>query len=269
MHLHLVSDATGDTVRNVARACLVQFEDVEVTEHSWVLVRSAAQLERVMKGIEAHPGIVLCTILEDKLRRPLEDACRRLQIPCVSVLTPVMTRLSADFGRQKHGEPGRQHEMDQRYQARIEAMDFIMQHDDGQALWNIRSADIVLVGVSRTSKTPTSMYLANRGYKTANVPLIPGIAPPAELETLEHALIVGLTVDPARLIQIRRNRLLLMKEDRETAYVSAEQVADEVIEARRYFARNNWPVIDVTRRSVEETAAAILQLLEQRRGNDG
>ena len=269
MHLHLVSDATGDTVRNVARACLVQFEDVEVTEHSWVLVRSAAQLERVMKGIEAHPGIVLCTILEDKLRRPLEDACRRLQIPCVSVLTPVMTMLSAYFGSQSRGEPGRQHEMDQRYQARIEAMDFIMQHDDGQALWNIRSADIVLVGVSRTSKTPTSMYLANRGYKTANVPLIPGIAPPAELETLEHALIVGLTVDPARLIQIRRNRLLLMKEDRETAYVSAEQVADEVIEARRYFARNNWPVIDVTRRSVEETAAAILQLLEQRRGNDG
>jgi [pyruvate, water dikinase]-phosphate phosphotransferase / [pyruvate, water dikinase] kinase len=269
MHLHLVSDSTGDTVRNVARACMVQFEDVEATEHSWVLVRSRVQLDRVVQGIEAHPGIVLCTILDDKLRRLLEDACRRLQMPCISVLTPVLNMLSNYFGSQSRGQPGRQHAMDQHYHARIEAMDFIMNHDDGQSLWNIQAADIVLVGVSRTSKTPTSIYLANRGYKTANVPLVPGIDPPTELETLQHALIVGLTVDAQRLVQIRRNRLLTLKEERETSYVDAEQVAHELQQARRYFSRHNWPVIDVTRRSVEETAAAILQLLEQRREANG
>lgn len=267
LQLHLVSDATGDTVRSVARACLVQFEGVAATEHFWVLVRSPAQMERVIDSIAANPGLVLCTVVDETLRRTLETACRQINVPFVSLLDPVMNAIGEFVGIRSQGLPGRQHELDAAYFGRIEAMHFTMAHDDGQSTESLNDADVVLVGVSRTSKTPTCIYLANRGLKAANIPFVPDIPLPKALSTTTKPLVVGLTVNPNRLIQIRRNRLLMLREETETPYVDSERVEREVREARRLFLSKNWPVIDVTRRSIEETAAAIIQLHEQRLGS--
>jgi len=260
-----VSDSTGDTARSVARACLVQFDNVEFAEHFWVLVRTRTQMERVIDGIAAHPGIVLCTVIERDLRILLEEACKRMSVPFVGVLDPVMGALTEHFGSSASLKPGRQHTIGTTdYQLRIDAMQFVTVHDDGQATWNLNQADAILVGVSRTSKTPTCVYLANRGVKAANVPYVPGVALPKELFEVRDPLVVGLTIDPERLIQIRRNRLLMMKQTDETDYVDVEQVRAEIAGARRTFLSYRWPIIDVTRRSIEETAAAIMQLLERR-----
>jgi len=264
-HLHLVSDSTGDTVHSVARACLVQFEDAEAIEHTWSMVRTKAQIERVIAGVEANPGVVLFTLVNDQLRSPLQEGCRRLGIPAIPVLDPVIGALAAHLGRQSRGLPGRQHLLDNEYFARIDAMTFALNHDDGQSSWGLNDADVVLVGVSRTSKTPTCIYLANRGIKAANVPIVPGTALPPELETATRPLIVGLTNDPERLIQVRRNRLNMLHQDEATDYTDIEAVRAEVAQARRLFAQRHWPVIDVSRRSIEETAAAILAMLSQRR----
>jgi len=264
VHLHLVSDATGDTVRSVARACLVQFEGVEATEHYWVLVRSRGQMKRVVDGITDYPGVVLCTVVDETLRGMLEQACRQLGMPFVPLLDPVIQGLAGFLGSRSRGLPGRQHEMDSAYFRRIDATHFAMAHDDGQNTWDIDTADVVLVGVSRTSKTPTCMYLANRGLKAANIPFVPSLPLPPELFEAKNPLIVGLTVDSTRLVQVRRNRLLMLQEEKETDYVDHERVKAEVTEARRLFVKRGWPIIDVTRRSIEETAAAILQLYSRR-----
>jgi regulator of PEP synthase PpsR (kinase-PPPase family) len=263
-HLHLVSDATGDTVHSVARACLVQFEDAEAIEHIWSMVRTKSQIERVIAGIQANPGVVLFTIVDETLRAPLQEGCRRLQVPAIPVLDPVIGALTAHLGRKSRGLPGRQHLMDHEYFARIDAMTFALTHDDGQSSWGLNDADVILVGVSRTSKTPTCIYLANRGIKAANVPYVPGVPLPPELMAATRPLIVGLTNDPERLIQIRRNRLSMLHHDDRTDYTDADAVRTEVAQARRLFAERHWPVIDVTRRSIEETAAAILKLLQRR-----
>jgi regulator of PEP synthase PpsR (kinase-PPPase family) len=265
-HLHLVSDATGDTVHSVARACLVQFEDSEAIEHIWSMVRTKTQIERVIAGVEANPGVVLFTLVNDLLRGPLQEGCRRLGVPAIPVLDPVIGALTAHLGRQSRGLPGQRHLLDNEYFARIDAMTFALNHDDGQSSWGINDADVVLVGVSRTSKTPTCIYLANRGIKAANVPIVPGVPLPPELETATRPLIVGLTNDPERLIQVRRNRLSMLHQDETTDYTDVEAVRTEVAQARRLFAQNHWPVIDVSRRSIEETAAAILKLIARRHG---
>lgn len=269
LHIHLVSDATGETNHQIARACLVQFDGVRAKEHVWSLVRTRSYLDKVIAGVEAHPGPVLFTLVEPELRRRLEDTCRRLEVPCIAVLDPLLSALGAYLGLESHGRPGRQHEMDAAYFRRIEAMDYTLAHDDGQLVHDLEEADIVVVGVSRTSKTPTSLYLANRGYKTANVPIIPGIDPPDELFHLRRPLVVAFTTDPTRLIQVRRNRILMLKQREETDYVALEQVRREVADARRMFERHGWPVIDVTRRSIEETAAAVLQHLETGETDNG
>ena len=268
-HLHLVSDATGETVGNVARACLVQFEGVHGIEHLWPMVRSERQLAKVMAAIEAEPGIVMFTIVDDKLRTSLQEACRKLRIQCIPVLDPVIRSLAVHFGEQSRGQPGRQHVMDSEYFHRIEAMDFVLTHDDGQSMRDLNDADVVLVGVSRTSKTPTSIYLANRGVKAANVPIVPGCPLPEELLHANRPLIVGLTNDPTRLVQIRRNRLRILEHDDETDYVDLEAVRLEIEAGRRLFTSRGWPVIDVTRRSIEETATAVLQLYAERRRGVG
>jgi [pyruvate, water dikinase]-phosphate phosphotransferase / [pyruvate, water dikinase] kinase len=267
-HLHLVSDATGDTVHSVARACLVQFEEAEAIEHIWSMVRTKAQIERVIAGVEANPGVVLFTLVNELLRGPLQEGCRRLGVPAIPVLDPVIGALAAHLGRQSRGLPGRQHLLDNEYFARIDAMTFALNHDDGQSSWGLNDADVVLVGVSRTSKTPTCIYLANRGIKAANIPIVPGTPLPPELETAKRPLIVGLTNDPERLIQVRRNRLSMLHQDEATDYTDVEAVRSEVAQARRLFAQNHWPVIDVSRRSIEETAAAILKLLARRHGEE-
>ena len=265
-HLHLVSDATGETVSSAARACLVQFEGVQPVQHLWWLIRTHGQVERVIAGIEANPGIVLFTLVDPKVRVALEDGCRKLQVPCIPVLDPVMAALSSFLDTRSHAQPGRQHVLDAEYFARIDAMHYALAHDDGQAIDDVDSADVVLVGVSRTSKTPTCMYLANRGVKAANVPLVPGVPPSPSLLAAKNPLIVGLTKDPKSLTDIRKNRLRFLNQAAETDYADLDKVAAEVAEARKLFSRYNWPVIDVTRKSIEEASAAILQLYARRSG---
>lgn len=266
-HLHLVSDATGETLNSVARACLVQFEGVDPEEHVWSLVRTKGQMEKVLRGIEESPGPVLFTLVNAALRDHLIEGCRRLEVPCIAVLDPVIHRLATWFEVEIRGRPGLQHALDAEYFERMDAMNFALAHDDGQLPEDIEIADVVVVGVSRTSKTPTCIYLANRGIKAANVPVVPGCPVPPSLLTATRPLIVGLTKDPAQLVQVRRNRLrMIAKGQDETDYVDPESVREEVTFARKLCQRQGWPVIDVTRRSIEETAATIMGHFARHRG---
>lgn len=265
VHLHLVSDATGETIHSVARACLAQFEGVDVVEHFWNLVRTDNQLDMVLDEVEANPGIVIFTLVDERLRQRLTVRCADLDLPTISVLDPVIAAFAAFFGKPSKSLPGRQHALDAAYFNRMEAMDFALGCDDGQSSTNLHKAEVILVGVSRTSKTPTCLYLANRGIRAANVPYVPNRPLPQELLHLKQPLIVGLTQDPSRLIDIRRNRLKMLHQTDSTTYFDPEVVNEEVREARRFFTRNGWPVIDVTRRAIEETAAEVLSLLSRRR----
>jgi len=266
LHLHLLSDSTGETLEMVAKAALAQFDDAEVIRHFWPMVRSSQHLDRIVEDLAANPGLVLYTLVNDETRRRLEERCRALGLPHVAPLDPVTVALEDRLGEQAKARPGRQHLMDEAYFARVDAIHFTIAHDDGLAAEDWEEADIVLAGVSRSSKTPTSIYLANRGYKVANIPLVMESPPPPSLFGLGNPLVVGLTTAPRRLIEIRRNRLLSLNEKTETAYVDEERVEQEVAFARRIFSDNGWPVIDVTRRSIEETAAAIMRLLAERNG---
>ena len=264
-HVHLVSDSTGETLNAMTKAVCARFDDVSPIEHSYPLVRSPRQIERVMREIEAAPGVVVHTVVDRELRVALEQACREFDTPCVAALDPMTAAFGRYLGAQLSTRVGAQHALDTEYFNRIEALNYALAHDDGQATKDLESADVVLVGVSRTSKTPTSIYLAHRGVRAANVPLAPKAPIPDSLFTLKKPLIVGLLVSPERLIQIRRNRLLSMHETRDSSYVDQEAVREEIIRARRMFEREGWPVIDVTRRSVEETAAAVINLLNARK----
>lgn len=259
-HLHLVSDSTGETLNAVAKAACAQFDMGRPIEHVYPLVRTRKQLDRALVEIESAPGLVLHTMVNQELREGLENRCRELGQTTVGVLDPVMGSLGSYLGAEVSHRPGAQHELDAKYFARIDALNFTMAHDDGQSAATLDMADVVLVGVSRTSKTPTCIYLANRGIKAANIPIVLGIALPPELDTVKRPLVIGLLASPERLIQIRRNRLLSLNEDAETEYVDLDAVRAEVAFARRLFAEKNWPVIDVTRRSIEETAAAVIAL---------
>ena len=260
-HVHLVSDSTGETLNAMARAVCARFENVLPIEHIYALVRSPRQLERALTDIEAAPGVVIHTIVDDELRAALEEGCRKLDMACIPALDPLVSALSRYLGAALTRRVGVQHALDNDYFNRMDALHYAIGHDDGQGGQDLDQADVVLVGVSRTSKTPTCIYLAHRGVRAANVPLVPGRPPTEKLLTLKNALIVGLTISPDRLIQIRRNRLLSLKEDRDSTYIDIEAVREETVLARRLYERMEWPVIDVTRRSVEETAAAVLNLL--------
>ena len=264
-HLHLVSDSTGETLNAVAKAACAQFEMGRPIEHIYPLVRNRKQVERALSEIEAAPGLVLHTLMTPELRTFLEDKCRELGQPAIAVLDPVMGLLGNYLGVEISHRIGAQHELDAKYFARIDALNFTMAHDDGQSTATLDMADVVLVGVSRTSKTPTCIYLANRGIKAANVPIVLGLGLPPELDTVKKPLIVGLLTSPERLIQIRRNRLLSLNEDAETEYVDLDSVRAEVAFARKLFLDKNWPTIDVTRRSIEETAAAVMSLYTRAR----
>ena len=267
LHLHLVSDSTGETLEAIAKAGLAQFEGVEAIKHFWPMVRSEGHLNRVMEEIGQRPGLVLYTLVNGAVRARLEFCCRTLGLPSVSALDRVLEGFSHILGQEATHKVGRQHMMDAAYFARVDAIHFTIAHDDGQGADEWEEADIVLAGVSRSSKTPTSIYLANRGYKVANIPLVPESPPPPHLYELKRPLVVGLTTQPERLIAIRRNRLLTLGSAPETDYVDPEVVAKEVAFARRLFADNDWPMIDVTRRSIEETAAAIINLHQKHAEN--
>ena len=261
-NVHLVSDSTGETLNAVMRAACAQFDNIAPLEHNYYLVRSPKQLERVLREIEAAPGVVLYTISDEELRARLEDKCREIGSPTLAVIDPAVNMLSRYLGLKSAHKVAGQYHLDSEYFARIETINFALQHDDGQHTEDLRDADVVLVGVSRTSKTPTCVYLGNRGIKAANVPLVPGVEIPESLTRKDAPLVVGLKISPDRLVQIRRHRLLSLNESADTAYADEEIVRSEIVEANRLFARMKWPTIDVSRRSVEETAAAILNIIQ-------
>lgn len=265
-HVHLVSDSTGETLSTLLKATAARFESAKPLEHVASLVRSHVQLDRVLVRIEQAPGLVMYTIVDASMRRRLEVKCAELQVPAIPVLDPLLNAFADYLGLEQTMRTGGQYELDEDYFRRIAAIDYTLAHDDGQMTWDLESADVVLVGVSRTSKTPTCMYLANRGIKAANVPLVPTSPPPPELAGLRSPLVVGLTASPDRLSSIRTSRLtnLAANQDAES-YTDAAAVRAEVQKAKRYFASHQWPVIDVTKRSVEETAAKILTLLSTKR----
>ncbi|WP_240006325.1 pyruvate, water dikinase regulatory protein [Pseudaquidulcibacter saccharophilus] len=264
LNVHLISDSTGETLNAVLRAVAPLFEHVTALERSYYLVRSRRQLDKVLEEIESRPGVVLFTIASQELRLILEEKCKAWNIPCQSLLDSTLDLFSRHLGIVPKVQTGMKQTLDSNYFRRIEAMNYTMSHDDGQIVNEYDDADIVLVGISRTSKTPTSIYLANRGYKTANYPLVHGGPIPEVLLELKKPLVVGLKVSPDRLIAIRTNRLLSLNAEANTDYVSEDAVREEVIFANRLFERQGWPVIDVTRRSIEETAAAVLNLVETR-----
>ena len=264
-HLHLVSDSTGETLITVARAVAAQYANVTAVEHVYPLVRSQKQLDRVLTEIEEAPGIVLFTLLEKDLVGRLEAKCQEINSPSLSIIGPVMQLFQAYLGAATTGRVGAQHTLNAEYFKRIDALNYTMMHDDGQHTEGLEDADVVLVGVSRTSKTPTSIYLANRGVRTANVPLVPGIPLPQQLETLQKPLVVSLHATPERLIQVRQNRMLSMGSDNTgDDYIDRQSVTEEVTFARKLSAKYGWALLDVTRRSIEETAAAVMKLLADR-----
>ena len=260
IHLHLVSDSTGDTLEQVAKASLVQFPSIGPTKHYWPMIRTARHMERLIAEMEENPGIVMFTLVNHDIEKVLIDACKKHKWPYISVLHGIIRELGRHLGEKPTERPGLQHQMDDEYFERIDAMQYTLTHDDGQIAENLVEADIILVGVSRTSKTPTCIYLANRGYKAANIPIVPGLPIPAELALCKNKFIVGLVNSVGRLVQIRRNRLLSLKESKTTDYVDEELVKEEVKEARRLFSKMGWPTVDVTRRSIEETSVAVINL---------
>ena len=263
-HLHMISDATGETLITIAKAVRVQYAQVRAIEHLHPLVRSQRELERVLKDVEAAPGIVLYTIFNRALADHLEAECKRMNIPCVAALKPILQVFESYLGTKSTPTVGGQHVLDADYFRRIEALNFTMMHDDGHLPQNLNDADIIVVGISRTSKTPTAIYLANRGFKTANVPLVPGLLVPPELELPTKAFVVGLVASPERISQVRQNRVIEQAHNHLDEYVDREAIAAEIAQTRQLCARHGWPIIDVTRRSIEETAAAILRLYHDR-----
>ncbi|MBX3553277.1 MAG: kinase/pyrophosphorylase [Pseudolabrys sp.] len=269
-HLHLVSDSTGETLITVARAAAAQYAHVQPVEHVYPMVRTKKQLDHALSEIAETPGLVLFTLIEEDLIESLENHCRELNLPCMSILGPVLRLFQSYLGAETLHRVGAQHVLNAEYFNRIEALNFTMMHDDGQNTQTLDDADVVLVGVSRTSKTPTSIYLANRGVKTGNVPLVPGVPVSPDVENLKRPLVVGLYASPERIVQIRENRLLGLNAHRDDdRYIDRTAVAEEVAFSRRLCAKHHWPLIDVTRRSIEETAAAVLRLYTERKRAPG
>ena len=260
LHIHLVSDSTGETVHQITRACVAQFSNVRTTEHVWTLVRSFNHVEAVFAGVDRNPGIILMSVVDEDLRTEFERRCTERGIPHVSVLDPVVDLLARILGTPMRNRPGGQRQLDTAYFDRMSAVDFAVRHDDGLNMGELHDADILLVGVSRTSKTPTSMYLAHRGYKVANYALVPNVPFPVHYIDGLKLFVVGLTNDPKRLSVVRKTRQIAQSDESNVTYTDLERITEEVRNARRLFAQHQWPVIDVTRRSVEETAAAVIQL---------
>ncbi len=263
-HLHLVSDSTGETLTTIAKAASVQYAQVRPIEHMHPLVRTSRQLKRVLQEIEQAPGIVLYTIVNRELMEELERRCRELKVPSLHVLQPIMQVFEAYLGAPQTPTVAGQHVLDADYFRRIDALNFTMAHDDGRLPANLNEADIILLGISRTSKTPTSIYLAQRGYKTANLPLVPNLPLPEPLKGKHNAFVVCLVASPDRISEIRRNRALLMSDRDLDDYVDRSRIASEIAYSRKVCAQYGWPVIDVTRKSIEESAATIVRLLQDR-----
>ncbi len=263
-HLHLVSDSTGETLNTIAKAASAQYANRRPIEHIHPMVRTGRQVKRLLQEIEQAPGIVLYTLVNGELAEALESRCKELKVPCLAVLNPVLEVFESYLGAPQRPTVAGQHVLDADYYRRIDALNFTMAHDDGRLPDDLSSADIILLGISRTSKTPTSIYLAQRGYKTANLPLVPSVPFPEELKGPHTAFVVCLVASPDRLAEVRRNRAMLMGDRNLDDYVDRSSIATEIAYSRRICAENGWPVIDVTRRSIEETAATIIKLMQDR-----
>ena len=268
VYIHLVSDATGATLQGLAQAGLAQFEAINPIERLWPLVRTKRQMDRVLKDIEEHKGLVFYTLVDQTMCRILEDFCAAHGVPCAAVMAPIIKGLESYLGQPSQNIAGLQHKLDDSYFKRIDAIDFAMGFDDGQNLEGIETADVILVGVSRTSKTPTCIYLARQGVRAANIPMVPHVPFPAHVLELKTPLFIGLTESADRLIELRSSRIKVDQKQQSlfgNSYVDPEAVEDEVQSARKFFREHGWPIIDVTKRSVEETAAEILVLLQRKR----
>jgi regulator of PEP synthase PpsR (kinase-PPPase family) len=265
INLHLISDSTGETLSSVARAVLSQFEKVESNDFIWSLIRTKPQLDRVLEAISKKPGIVLYTIMHDDLVEDLRKECYKLQLPCIPVLSHIIAEFSNYLKENISHAVGRQHLIDNEYFSRVDAISYTITHDDGQSSWDLYEADIIIVGVSRTSKSPTSVYLSCRGYKVANIPFVSIETIPTSLFEIKKPLIVGLIINPEKLAQIRQSRLTSIGQEVSNNYVEIESIKEEIAESRKLFNRLNCPVIDVTKRSVEETSAKIIQLLQEKK----
>jgi regulator of PEP synthase PpsR (kinase-PPPase family) len=264
-HMHLVSDATGETLAAIAKAAAVQYPMVRAIEHTHPLVRTQRQLKRVLADIEQQPGIVLYTVVNKSLVADLEQHCRDLKIPCLDVLQPIMQVFESYLGAPQTPTVAGQHVLDAGYFRRIDAMNFTMAHDDGRLPDNMNDADIVVLGISRTSKTPTSLYLAQRGYKTTNLPLVPSVPIPEQLTAPHTAFVVCLVANVDRIADVRRNRAILMADRDLDSYVDRDAITAEIAYTRKIAAQYGWPIIDVTRRSIEESATMIIKLLQDRK----
>ena len=260
-HLHMISDSTGETIASAARAVTSQYIEDRAIEHIYPLIRNQTMLDKAIEGITANPGIVLFTMADADLSDGLERACRDIGVPCVSVLDPIFQVFQSYLGKPTKRVAGAQHALDKEYFNRIDALNFTMLHDDGALPEDPEEADVILIGISRTSKTPTSIYLANRGIKTANYPLVPGVDVPEPILNAKTPLIVALLATTERIQQVRQNRLLeLNAESYGDTYADRASIAEELKAARRLCHKHHWPTIDVTRKSIEETAAAIISL---------
>ena len=267
-HLHLVSDSTGETLTTIAKAASVQYPQIKAIEHVYPLVRTQRQLDRVLQEVESAPGIVLFTVVNADLTKELERKCREMKVPALHVLEPIMKVFESYLGAPQTPVVAGQHILDADYFRRIDALNFTMAHDDGRLPDDLNQADIIILGISRTSKTPTSIYLAQRGFKTTNLPLIPGVPVPAALTDSHSAFVVGLVASPDRIAEIRRNRVRFLADRNLDGYVDRDQIAEEVTYSKRLCAKNKWPVIDVTRRSIEETAATIIKLYHDKEARE-
>ena len=263
-NIHLVSDSTGETLSTIAKAVLVQYKNLDFQQHMHSLVRNKRQIESVYEEIKEKPGVVLCTLYDFELKKKLQTLCDELSIPLIDPLDSIHQSLTSVYGIKGSPIIGGQHQLNTEYFERIDAMNYTLAHDDGVISGDLNAADVILVGVSRTSKTPTSIYLANRGIKTANIPFVNNIPLPHELTVVKYPLIVGLVATPERIIQIRKNRLMALNAKDDSNYVDKRLVSEEIVKAKKLFESSNWPVIDVTRKSIEETAAEVMLLLRAR-----
>ena len=260
--LHLVSDSTGETLKAVSSAAAAQFSELEYQQKTYPMVRTVTQLERVFKNIKEEKGVVFCTLVEEEVREKLEEFCVNENILYLPVMENIVSVLEKYTGFEAINKPGGQHILNDNYFKRIEAINYTLEHDDGQGLLNLESADVIIVGVSRTSKTPTCIYLANQGIKAANYPLVPHVGISEELENIKNTQVVALITSAQTLVEIRRKRSIeLGLDNTDNDYIDIHKVEEEIITAKRIFANKGWPVIDITRRSVEETASAIMNIL--------
>ena len=266
-NVYLISDSTGETLDRIFLSLQSQFKNFEYQKKEFFFVRTQQQVDKIINdGIKGSNPIILYTIVETKLAKYLSKKSEESNIPCFGVLGSLILAFSKLLNQKAIHKPSAQHVLDEDYYKRIEAIQFTMSHDDGKKTEDLLKSDIILLGVSRTSKTPTSIYLANRGFKTTNIPLVPNQDIPNALKTDNiKSCIIGLFADPERLSDIRRNRVALMQENRSSSYTDISSIKKEVDDSKNLFKRYNWPTIDVTRKSVEETAASIIKIMEIRK----